>query len=328
MAEPESGRDDCCGGRAARGGEGLEVSALALMANEQSGEAVAFLHMAEGGGEPVGGPRFQRDVGETGGGTQDIPTGREALRGQKRAGGGPGGAGQREVCGHRDRRAAQQRGGEAKVALRIGLVGGDGDLLRENLSGVELQLDAKLGGEKFIVGIGPEGDVARGRGDGGEGDLEPVPTRGGGGHEVGVQRLHEAAEPGEFDVVRSGTLGERVERGGEKLDPGSEQRSEIDVRPADEDTQTRGRPSGPQRSQRGREQDEVAEGVELEEEGDCGSHVGGARGHGTGAGARSTCNSRAERRRVSGAGRGKSAGASKRSICGVTEAGIRTITVA
>ena len=70
--------------------------------------------------------------------------------------------------------------------MRIGLVGGDGDLLRENLSGVELQLDAELGGEKFIVGIGPEGDVPRGRGDGGEGDLEPVPTRGGGGHEVGV----------------------------------------------------------------------------------------------------------------------------------------------
>ena len=40
-------------------------------------------------------------------------------------------------------------------------------MLRENLSGVELQLDAKLGGEKFIVGIGTEGDVARGRGDGG-----------------------------------------------------------------------------------------------------------------------------------------------------------------
>ena len=210
--------------------------------------------------------------------------------------------------------------------MRIGLVGGDGDLLGEHLSGVELQLDAELGGEKFIVGIGPEGDVARGRGDGGEGDLEPVPTRGGGGHEVGVQRLHEAAEPGEFDVVGCGALGERVEGGGEKLDPGSEQRSEIDVRPADEDTQTRGRPSGPQRSERGREQDEVAEGVELEEEGDRGSDVGGGRGHGTGA--RSTCSSRAERRRVSGAGRGKSAGASKRSICGVTEAGIRTITVA
>ena len=63
------------------------------MANEQRGEAVAFLHMAEGGGEPVGRPRFQRDVGEAGGGTQDIPAGREALRGQKRARGGTGGAG-------------------------------------------------------------------------------------------------------------------------------------------------------------------------------------------------------------------------------------------
>ena len=67
-----------------------------LVADEQRGEAVAFLHMAEDGGEPVGGPRFQRDVGEAGGGTQDIPAGREALRGQQRAGGGAGGDRQRE----------------------------------------------------------------------------------------------------------------------------------------------------------------------------------------------------------------------------------------
>ena len=246
------------------------------------------------------------------------------MRSQKLAGGGAGRDGQRERLERRNRRLTEQRRGEAEVALRIGLVGRNGHLLRENLRGVESQVDAELRRKKLVVGIGAEGDAARGGDDGGEGHLEPVATRSGRGHEVGAQGCDEVAQSGEFTGVGIGGLGKRVECGGEKLDTGREQGREFDVGLPDEDTQARGGPGGAKGAERGREEDEVAEGVEFEEEGDRGNDVGGGRDHGTGAGARSTCSSRAERRRVSGAGRRKSAGASRRSVRGVAEAGIRS----
>jgi hypothetical protein len=215
-------------------------------------------------------------------------------------------------------------GGETAVAGGVGFVGRDGELFAENGGGIEAEGDAQLGGEMFVGGVGAERDAAGGgSGGGGEGDLEPVAAGGGGDDEVGREGRNESLETGEFGGGGVGALAERIEGRGEILGAGGEEDREIEISGADEDAEASGGPRGAESAQGGGEEDEVAERVEFEEERGARRWAGHGRGHGA-AGASSTWSRRPVRRRVSGAGSGKSAGAERRTVRGVTEAGIRT----
>ena len=119
----------------------------------------------------------------------------------------------------------------------------------------------------FVVGVDAEDDAARGGcGDGGEGDFEPVAAGGGGDDKIGREGRNEFAETGEFGGVGVGAVGEGIERGGEKFEAGREERREAEVGAAEEHAEARIRPGGTEGAERGRQEDDVAEGVEFEQQ--------------------------------------------------------------
>ena len=181
----------------------------------------------------------------------------------------------------------------------------------------------------FVVGVGAEGDAAgAGCGGGGEGDFEPVAAGGGGDDEVGREGCNEFAETGEFGGVGGGAVGEGIEGGGEEFEAGREERREAEVGAAEEYAEARIRPGSTEGPERGRRENEVAEGVEFEQQRGARGRGGDGHGHGAGAGTRSSWRRRPVRRRVSGAGSGKSAGAASRRVCAAVDAGTRRRRVA
>ena len=123
------------------------MGAFGVVADEEGAEAVAFVEVVQRGGEALGGPGFESDVGKTGGGADDIAGRDESVGGEDGACGGDRGGGERRRRrdGERSGRTAEQGGREPEVAAKVGFVGGNGDFFGEDAGGVEAEGDAELG---------------------------------------------------------------------------------------------------------------------------------------------------------------------------------------